>query len=702
MFQQHYRHAIFNQGQHPYRHSLTEFSFTNPALPNVTNPEAAMNWILAVLYPQTKPAVATVAALPLVGNILNDYRVVHDDGDGKAASYRWEQREGEGAPSWHKIYDMDWGSDSILADFYNITQDKYVIRLGRSDKDISGNVITGMFAGQKIAGGDLTNQNLTLESNSFDNTGYVQTVNHFRPTTNNLIDLGTTLEKFRTGIFGTSLLVNTLSFTTGLITDSTGNISFGSDNLITTGNFAANNITATTKFQVGALEITDGQIIDGSGTIDFVATDITTTGQIIGGVNSQLADFTFTNGSLISASATINFGANNLLTTGNVTGAIGTYSQVDGGNLRLSVNTLSSTNVNGNISISPNGTGIVDILSSMQTLAITSTGVVTVTGQINIDNLRFDNNTISTTNLNGNISLIPNGTGEIEFGNLIFPSVTSTQDIGKAANLFRKLFLNSAINDGTLEITVPTLISLRDINVGATSGMTLFYDGTKWNASLPDTEITHNTLSGLVTGDAGHTQFVMLAGRAGGQNIIGGTAASENLTLESTSNVTKGTVQTKDHFTPFTNASFSGTWQGTDLGTPTRYFRDLYTKGELKGARLENFTFATLPSSSSQNTGRLAWTTDQKKVYVDNGISWQVAGVAKYINDESFDGVQLTKTVTVSANITDARNAVWALHDNANDFEQIFCTIKKTSATQVQIITNGALPAGSYRLIGIE
>jgi hypothetical protein len=512
--------------------------------------------------------------------------------------------------------------------------------------------------------------------------------------------LGTLTEKFRTGIFGTSLAVNTLSFSTGAISDSTGEINFGATDLLTTGSIGGGTITGT-SFVVGTTTISAGLIVDSTDELSFGATNLTTTGIITAAADSKLADFTFIDGEITSLSADISFGANNLTTTGNITGAIGTYSQVDSGNLRLTVNTLSSLNTNGNISISPNGTGIVDILSNMQTLGITSTGVVGITGQLNIDNLRFDGNTISTTNLNGDISILPNGTGQIQVGALIFPS-SGTIDLGKTANPFRKLFVSSAISDGTLETSIGTITSLRDINVGATAGMTIFFDGTKWNASLPDTEITHDSLSGLTTTDAGHTQFVMLAGRAGGQTIQGGTAASNLLILESTSNATKGTIQTKDHFTAFTDASFGGTWAGTDLGSSTRYFRDLYTKGELKGARLENFTFSGLPSSSAQNVGRLAWTTDQKKVFVDNGSTWQVAGVAKYLNDESFDGVQTTKTVTVSASITDARNAIWALHDNANDFEQIFCTIKKISATQITITTDGALPAGSYRLVGIE
>jgi len=47
------------------------------------------------------------------------------------------------------------------------------------------------------------------------------------------------------------------------------------------------------------------------------------------------------------------------------------------------------------------------------------------------------------------------------------------------------------------------------------AGDSLFYDAVSgtWLASTPDTEITHSGLSGLTTGDAGHTQFALLAGR---------------------------------------------------------------------------------------------------------------------------------------------------------------------------------------------
>lgn len=51
---------------------------------------------------------------------------------------------------------------------------------------------------------------------------------------------------------------------------------------------------------------------------------------------------------------------------------------------------------------------------------------------------------------------------------------------------------------------------------------------------------SHGDLSGLSADD--HTQYALLAGRSGGQTLYGGTDASDDLTLESTSNATKGNV----------------------------------------------------------------------------------------------------------------------------------------------------------------
>ena len=697
---EHNRNQIWSPVQHILKHTLDDFTYVNAAAPGVTSISGAFDWIFKVLYPNVKPAVATPAALPASGNTIHDYRVVLDDGDGKQAGYRWEQREGDIAPLWYKVFDFDWSTDAILAAFQDITQPLYVFQQGKSDLDNSGNVITGTLAGQTVYGGNQANQNLTLKANSGDgtgpSTGFVQVGDDFRPITNNTLALGTSGLRFSQLFLGTSALINTMTISTGSITDSSGTISFGSTNLTTTGNITG------TQLKAGTLTISDGSIVDTDGSISFGSTNLTTLGTITANVNSVLGTITFASGSIVSSTGSISFGSNNLTTTGNITGAILFSTSAQIGNINISVNTITTSNTNGNLIISANGTGVIDVQKAMTTLDITTSGVVSITGQFNADNLRIDGNIISSTNTNGNVRIFPNGTGDVEVSARIHPSTDNTTTLGLTTNRWTKLFLSSAISDGTTEITQSTLQSLRDINVGVSAGMSLFWDGSKWSPSVPDTEITHNTLSGLTTGDAGHTQFALLAGRSGGQSLVGGTAAAESLTLESTSNASKGTVQTKDNFVPFTNASFSGGWQGKDLGDSTHYFRDLYSKGELKNARIENFTFAGLPSTSSQNVGRVAYATDTKKAYVDTGSQWKVVGVSKYINDETFDGSQTTKTVTVSADITDARQAIWALHDNVNNFDRIYCSIQAISATQVQITTHGALPAGSYRLIGIE
>jgi hypothetical protein len=121
-----------------------------------------------------------------------------------------------------------------------------------------------------------------------------------------------------------------------------------------------------------------------------------------------------------------------------------------------------------------------------------------------------------------------------------------------------------------------------------------------------------------------------------------------------------------------------------------------------KSFRLESFTYATLPASSATLAGRLAWVTDRANIYADNGSTWQTVGMAKFISDLAFNGTDLTKDVDVSSTIIDARNCQIQLLDNVNDFERIYCSLKATSASNVRITTNIALPAGSYRLLVFE
>lgn len=686
-------------------------AYANARLPPAFNGNAenALNYIFSVLYPKYIATVATPAALPVSAS-PNDYYIVADDGDGKSAGYVWIVRDNVGA--FEKKYDVDWSYEGVYAETINRTQYMYVSKLGTTDKDSAGVDITGIYAGQKMYGGDAINQNLTFNANSFDNSGYVQTDNHFRPTTHNAIDLGTSALRFRTGYLQTSLVIDTLTLSAGSVSDSGGSISFGSNALTTTGNITAAISYATSRMEVGplagnALILAPGSITDESGAIDFGNENLSTTGTfqaatVTGTSSGVFGDITVATGSITATGGAISFNDENLVTTGTLGAGNTTVTRLDADNIRIDGNTVSVLNSNGNLILQANGSGVIDLQSAATTLGIVATGVVSVTGQLNADNLRLDGNVISSTNLNGNIVLTPNGSGKVQTSAVFEPASDNTLDQGETSLRFKDIYFAGSLSDGTTSIAQSVLQSLRDINVGVTTGMAIFWNGTKWVASLPDTEITHSTLSGLTTGDAGHTQFVMLAGRSGGQTVQGGTAASENLTLESTANASKGLILTKDVFAPFTNASFSGTWSGTDIGNSSHNFRDFYSKGEFFGLRAQNVS--ANPSNSAQNVGRVVWNTVDSKLYIDNGTSWVGAGssVEKFSSDTSWNGSDTTKDVTVSSTITEARTALWQLLDNANDFERIYTSIKAISATQVRITVSPALPAGSYRLVGIN
>lgn len=76
---------------------------------------------------------------------------------------------------------------------------------------------------------------------------------------------------------------------------------------------------------------------------------------------------------------------------------------------------------------------------------------------------------------------------------------------------------------------------------GATSGQVLAWNGSAWAPATPSAGVTdHGALTGL--GDDDHSIYGLLAGRSGGQTLVGDTASGGNLTLQSTAHATRGRV----------------------------------------------------------------------------------------------------------------------------------------------------------------
>ena len=170
----------------------------------------------------------------------------------------------------------------------------------------------------------------------------------------------------------------------------------------------------------------------------YALTPIAYSGQIVSvsGTNTPYiinADFTvqpialrsFTDGSFLPLSG------------GNITGPITSTStisanEVDVDNIQIEGNTISITNLNGDLTLSPNGTGEVNI-SRVDIDAGTIDGVTIGTATaatsissflLNVDNIRVDGNDITSTNTNGDISLTPNGTGEVNISKVDIDSGT--------------------------------------------------------------------------------------------------------------------------------------------------------------------------------------------------------------------------------------------------------------------------------------
>jgi hypothetical protein len=154
----------------------------------------------------------------------------------------------------------------------------------------------------------------------------------------------------------------------------------------------------------------NGATMTGSVTVDnltFNDTDITTSSNANlnlnpGGTGTvELQANTNVTGTLgVSGVATLSGNASvaGTLTTADIT-TTGTQTitgtlNVDG--IRISDNEITGTRSNDNINITASGTGVVNVVSAMTTVGQTITGSVAVTGDIAVDNVTVNGNTIST------------------------------------------------------------------------------------------------------------------------------------------------------------------------------------------------------------------------------------------------------------------------------------------------------------------
>jgi hypothetical protein len=296
-----------------------------------------------------------------------------------------------------------------------------------------------------------------------------------------------------------------------LTADGSGNATWASP--VTTLNISADTGTNT------AIDLlTETLDLEGDGVINTasdptsnkitISVDVATT-TALGVASFNTSNFTVSTGAVSTKDITL---GSSTLTNGSTTTAIAGLTQLDVDNLRLDGSTLSSTNSNGNINITPNGTGQVLIgtdkivagdLNSDFTLTTSGTGdlILNTNNGTNSGYVKVADGT------NGNIEISPNGTGHVIIAGL---DLTSTTISSSATDSDITIAPNGT---GNLNLQTDTIVA-GDLN----SDFTFTTSGTG------DLTLSTNggTNSGFIKINEGANGNIEISPNGTGQVIIGG------------------------------------------------------------------------------------------------------------------------------------------------------------------------------------
>ncbi len=277
--------------------------------------------------------------------------------------------------------------------------------------------------------------------------------------------------------------------------------------------------------------------------------------------------------------------------------------------------------------------------TSGNNLVLRSTSNITK-GSIIIDETTAStSNTVGALRVSGGIG-ISNTTDAISSTN--GGTITTAGGVGIAKKLFVGNDVSLATVSGTTTIGSSTPISISSAGIltvanttastSTTTGSVIISGGVGISGALyassgTFTSITapHGGLTGLLSDD--HSQYANILGRTGGQILIGGTAANNNLTLRSTFNATKGSIIIDE-----TTASTSN------------------TAGALRvsgGIGISNTTDAT----SSTNGGTITTAGGvgiAKKLFVGNDVSLATVSGTTTIGSSTQISISSTGILTVA------------------------------------------------------
>ena len=277
----------------------------------------------------------------------------------------------------------------------------------------------------------------------------------------------------------------------------------GNHNLsLKTGNSTTGTITIVDGAD-GNIEISpdnNGAVVVGSGSQDGVI-------KSDGDQNLRLETGNSTTGSI-----TITDGANGPISLSpNGTGSVEVNTALQVDNIKIDNYVISNTSGNGDIDLTPSGTGEVNITKvdidsgAIDGVTIGTNQVVT---DLRVDNLKIDGSTISSTDTSGDINITPDGSGAANIQNPVFSSMITSQ---KDAIVDGSTAISRSGNNLTFAGTVATGAGIT-IPDGSTIG------------SASDTDAISISSAGLVV-DSARPYFQYIGAGNDAESITNGSKA---------------------------------------------------------------------------------------------------------------------------------------------------------------------------------
>ncbi len=263
---------------------------------------------------------------------------------------------------------------------------------------------------------------------------------------------------------------------------------------------------------------------------------------LTGSTNNTIT--TVTGANAVQGEANLTFDGTTLAVTGNgtfsagltVTGVTTVNGQLNAEGITIKDNKIATNASNSVLEIGAAGTGTVDVQSAMTTLGQTATGLVTVTGELNVDNIGINGNGIAAINSGGGININPNGSGVVTIGG-VMAQVANYLQIGK------ELYVNDAIELGPQshikKLTTNSDLQITTIGTGLVQCNDVGFTGNRITTvnTNADLELSPNGTGNLIADVPGYVVIDSDAGdiylKDGGTNFAILSNSSGNLEIKS-------------------------------------------------------------------------------------------------------------------------------------------------------------------------